>query len=341
MKDAEFKRRSESSNQTTKLLNDDSLQEAELLSDAFLKAFHGVKGVDDSLLEKIENCKSMTDYSDLLRLLKLRTNGALLARDRGIAIATSRKKEFGCVSTPTAWPITICSNYLAVHWKIQELLNERQKIEQAVHGLNIYLLNHPPHEHGVDWDFMKKNIELLSSQTIWCSEDPELVANYAEDLRRLRAAMNAWSLEPNPSLDTSDDLEALIAASQKKVELQALFDSDEIFKNVGFLYAPMVVTGRIDLQLEERDWTPVTEDYKYTQTNLHIDLPLPRLIHCFVVTKPDKKAVIVTPPKDYVLEVRATRDLAWGQEYFRLEKPVPGILRDVDDLAASIERRKK
>ena len=342
MSDAEFKRRSRSSRQTTDDLNDRNMATKAMLPSAFLKAHAGVRGIDDSLISEIKNCRSFSEAGDLAQLVELRTNGALLTLDGGASIALSDKREFGHIFVNQASGRQIMRPFLATYWPVQDIIAHRRKVEEAVHGLNLFTMSQPSDEDSAERDFMLKNLELLAPQSIWCADNPEVVTKNAESLQILRKGLNTWSSEPDVSEHTSDDLDSLIKRSQDKVQLNTLFNDKEFFKDYQFCYAPMVVNGRIDLELRERDWGPVQGEYQEETRNLHFDLPVRRVIHCFVIAEAQREALIVQAPRNYVLSVSASRDLAWDQEYFRVGKPSSGhVLRDVDELLTAIAERKR
>ena len=293
--DAEMKRRSNPSRQVFDDLKDKNLQSKDMLVSAFIKSFDGVKGVGDDLVSKIQNCASSKEADELLQLVELRTNGALLTTDGGLKIATSRQEEFGQVQVKKTDPLDIQRPYLAVPWKVQDIVAQRHQIDRAVYYWNLMHLSQPSEEYSAEREFLLKNLVLFASQTSWCSTNPEVVSNNAEPLQMLSRGLNTWAMEDSVA-DVSDDVDSLMKKSQEKVELQSLFNGDKFFEGFGFLYAPMVVTGRIDLCLETIDFDYYDQP-ESTHKYLHFELPVRRVIHCFVVTEPHKKLVIAHAPK--------------------------------------------
>ena len=340
MTDAEFKRRSGSSHQTIKLMNDKTKESAPLLHEAFLKAVDSVKGVDDSLLSKAKNCETDSQYRDLIELVEYRTNGALLAEDEGEQIATNSDKEFGHIElSQTSWSETD-RHYLATPWPVSDIPAQRKIIDEALASLNLYQLTKPTLEKSAERNFILKNMELLGSTTNWSAETPEIAANNAKALKVLRNGLNSFAKDDDLSVGRSGDLDSLIARSTEIVEIKQLLENDTFFKDFKLMYAPLVVRGGLDLELIERDWGEPQGEYKYTQKHLHLDLTLYRVIHCLVITEPCTKALIVTAQYNYPLRIRATRDLAWDQEYYRVNEPDSGyLLQGTDELLTSIAER--
>ena len=332
-------RRSGVSRPVTDYLANKSLTDKSMLFSAVIKLWESIRGIDEVQMARLAELSSCADVDGAADLIRATTNlsGILIDRDSLWALAEENFPTFGMLNfgiqryfgEPT-------TDYFALPTNINDVVEIRQNIDQAVSIFNAARLALERDEHPVQCAFLSDNPVVLRSHSAWLTTDPSLVAENSEQLEYIQKALNIrMGLDAQDDAERPQDLESLIRASKEEVKLRQLVSDDLVFQNFSLQYAPIVSAVELTLHLVSRDWGEGSEIVAETRRTVRFEVPVTVATHCLVVTKPDEEGVVMTRPDHPKEEIFAYQDLHFDRGDFVLEKK-GGALIGVEDLIASL-----